>query len=117
MRCLILGLLVHGPVRRSMDISAINWYQSFTHGLLARPEAAQLLTGWNVYGSTTGNPSLVLAVFPLYECFISQKDPQTRSSVSACYRGTARISGGVGGQEGQDQRILPVGTNQLETPW
>ncbi len=52
MRCLIFGLLVHGLARRSMDISANNWYQSFTHGLLARPEAAQRLTWWNAYGST-----------------------------------------------------------------
>ena len=40
MQCLISGLLGHGPARRSMDISATTWHQSFTHGLLARPEAA-----------------------------------------------------------------------------
>ncbi len=62
------GLLVHGLARRSM---ANNWYQSFTHGLLAHPLAAQQLMLWNAYGSTSGNPSLVLAVFPFYECFIS----------------------------------------------
>ena len=71
MRCLISGLLLHGLARRSMDISATNWYQSSTHGLLARPEAAQRLTWWNAYGPTSGNPSLVLAVSPFYECFIS----------------------------------------------
>ena len=75
MRCLISGLLVHGLARRSMDISATNWYQSSTHGLLARPVAAQRLTWWNAYGSTSGNPSLVLAVFPFYECFISNVFP------------------------------------------
>jgi hypothetical protein len=55
--------------------SATNWYQSFTHGLLARPEAAQRLTWWNAYGSTSGNPSLVLAVFHFYECLISNVFP------------------------------------------
>jgi hypothetical protein len=54
-----------------MDISATNWYQSFTHGLLARPEAAQRLTWWNALFLL----SLVLAVFPFYECFISNAFP------------------------------------------
>jgi hypothetical protein len=75
MRCLFSGLLVHGLAPRSMDISATNWCLSFTHGLLARPVAAQRLTWWNAYGPTSGNPSLVLAVFPFYECFISNVFP------------------------------------------
>ena len=54
-----------------MDISATNWYQSFTHGLLARPEATQRLTWWNALFLL----SLVLAVFPFYECFISNVFP------------------------------------------
>jgi hypothetical protein len=37
---------------------------------LSSPEAAQRLTWWNAYGPSSGNPSLVLAVFPFYECFI-----------------------------------------------
>jgi hypothetical protein len=63
MRCLILGLLLHGLARRSMDINATNWYQSFTHDLLARPEAAQRLTWWNAYAQPLATRPLVLAVF------------------------------------------------------
>ena len=67
MRCLISGLLVHGLARRSMDISATNWYQSFTYGLLARPEAAERDRG----GTPTAQPLAIRPLFLLFFLFTS----------------------------------------------
>ncbi len=42
---------------------------------VSSPEAAQRLTWWNAYGPTSGNLSLILAVFSFYEFFISNVFP------------------------------------------